>query len=130
MKNQLERIELEYMIKTSPGILFNRLSTPSGMSEWFADDVSINGKTFIFKWEGSEQSAEQTLKKNNQFVRYVWRDDEHPVGAWFEFQINVDELTQDVALMIIDNIEPDEKEDAIELWDSQIEVLKHGLGSG
>ena len=57
-----EKIELEYTLNTSPGILFNRLATPSGLSEWFADDVMVDGKIFTFIWKGSEQRAEQNRK--------------------------------------------------------------------
>ncbi|ASB48149.1 MULTISPECIES: START-like domain-containing protein [Marinilabiliaceae] len=128
MTEQREKIELEYMLKTSPAILFNRLSTPSGLSEWFADDVSVKGKEFIFIWGESHQSAEQTLRKENKLVRYTWLDDEMD-GSWFEFQINVDELTGDVALVVIDHVEPEEVEDSKELWNQQVDVLKHGLGS-
>ena len=123
-----EKIELEYLLNTSPVILFNRLVTPSGLSEWFADDVMVDGKTFTFIWKGSEQRAEQALRKENKMVRYEWLDEEME-GTWFEFQINVDELTGDVALMIIDHVDADEVKDTIELWNRQIEVLKHGLGS-
>lgn len=128
MADNLEKIELEYILNTSPTILFNRLATPSGLSEWFADNVNVKGKIFTFIWEGSEQQAEQTLRKENKMVRYQWLD-EGMEDIWFEFNINVDELTGDVALIITHNMEPEDKEDTIELWDQQIDVLKHGLGS-
>ncbi len=123
-----EKIELEYLLNTSPVILFNRLATPSGLSEWFADDVMVDGKVFTFIWKGSEQRAEQALRKENKMVRYHWIDEEME-GTWFEFHINVDELTGDVALVIIDHVDSDEVRDTIDLWNRQIEVLKHGLGS-
>ncbi len=130
MTEHKERIELEYILKTSPGILFVRLSTPSGLSEWFADDVLVKGEELTFIWEGSEEKrAEQTLLKENKMVRYTWLDEEME-DAWFEFHINVDELTGDVALVVIDHVDTDEVEDASELWNQQIEDLKHGLGSG
>ncbi len=128
MSIQKEKFELEFIIKTSPSILFARLSTPSGLSEWFADDVNLKGKVFTFVWEGTEQHAEQTLKKENKLVRYLWVDEEDD-KSYFEFRINVDDLTGETALLVIDHAEPDEKEDAIELWNQQIEELKHGLGS-
>ncbi len=130
MTEHKERIELEYILKTSPGILFVRLSTPSGLSEWFADDVLVKGEELTFIWEGSEEKrAEQTQLKDNKMVRYTWLDEEME-DAWFEFHINVDELTGDVALVVIDHVDTDEVEDASELWNQQIEDLKHGLGSG
>ena len=128
MAEQKETIELEYMLNTSPAILFNRLSSPSGLTEWFADDVTVDGKIYTFIWNGVEQYAEQTLRKENKMVRYQWIDEEEG-NPWFEFQIYVDELTGDVALIIIDHVDPAEKDDTIDLWDRQIIDLKRGLGS-
>ena len=48
MSDQKEKISLEYIFKTSPGILFTRLSTASGLSEWFADDVNIKENLYTF----------------------------------------------------------------------------------
>ncbi len=123
-----EKYEIEFVINISPTILFNRLSSPSGLAEWFADDVNLNGKVFTFIWDGSSQSAEQVLRKENKMVRYHWLDDDEP-DTYFEFRINVDELTNDTALMIVDFADTDEKQDAIELWTQQIESLKHILGA-
>jgi len=122
-----EKFEIEFVINISPSILFNRLSSPSGLAEWFADDVNLNGKVFTFIWDQSSQSAEQVLRKENRMVRYHWLDDEN--DTYFEFRINVDELTSDTALVVTDFAEPDEKEDAIELWTQQVESLMHILGA-
>lgn len=129
MTKTKDAIELEYVINTTPGILFNRLSTASGLSEWFADDVKVHGNTFTFKWDVSEQKAQQSMRRENKMVRYTWVEDEELEGVWFEFNINVDDLTGDVALVIIDHVDKDEIEDTIELWNRQIEILKRGLGS-
>jgi len=122
-----ERFELEYILFTSPSILFNRLSSPSGLSEWFADDVNVDGKKYTFIWKGVKQVAEEVIRKENKLIRYKWVDDED--DAYFEFKINVDELTGDTALIITDFCEPEELEEAEKLWSNQIELLKHGLGS-
>lgn len=123
MKN---KFELEYSINSSPKILFTRLNTPAGLSEWFANDINIQGNIFTFIWEGAEQKAELITKKENQLVRFRWIDDEDE--SYFEFKIHKDELTGDVALIITDFAEDDEKDDATDLWDSQIRDLKQTLG--
>lgn len=119
------KIYLEYVINCSPKVLFNRLSTASGLAEWFADDVRVKGKNYTFIWEGSEQSAEMTLHKENRMVRYNWIEEE----GYFEFRINQDELTNDVSLIVIDFAEEDEAEDISGLWRTQVDDLKHILGS-
>jgi len=123
MKN---KFELEYSLNSSPKILYPRLVTPAGLSEWFADDININGDIYTFIWNGAEQSAKLLTKKDNQLVRYQWTEDDE--DTYFEFKIHKDDLTGEVALVITDFAEDDEKKDFIELWDSQIAELKHTLG--
>ena len=121
-----KRIVQEYTINSSPKVLYPRLSTPGGLSEWFADDVNLKGNVYMFIWEGVEQRAEIVQRKENHYIRFKWLDEEEE--AIFEFRITVDELTGDVALVITDMIDEDEEEDAIGLWDSQVANLRHSLG--
>ena len=122
------KYELEYPIHSSINILFDRLSTLSGLSEWFADDVNVDREgIYTFTWEGSEQQATLVSKKKNKHVRFKWlgSDDEY-----FEFLIQVDELTNDISLIITDFADDEEdKEDAVQLWDLQIDNLKKIIGS-
>jgi hypothetical protein len=120
-----EKFELEYVVNCSPKVLYNRLSSASGLSEWFADDVSVNGKRYTFFWDGIGQEAELAFKKENLIVRFNWLDDD----TFFEFKITRDELTGDVSLLITDFIEVDEIDETRSLWDSQIALLKHVIGS-
>jgi len=120
------KIQLEYIINCSPKVLFNRLSTASGLTEWFADDVRVRGKRYTFIWEGSEQVAEMTLHKENRLVRFTWLEDEE---TYFEFKITRDELTGDVSLLVADFSEEDEQDETRDLWNTQIADLKHVLGS-
>lgn len=125
-----KQFQLEYNIHSSAKILYNRLSTPSGLSEWFADNVNIeNNNIFIFIWEGNPIKAEVLSKKEPFFIRYKWLDEDADEDIFFEFKILIDELTGDSALVITDFAEPDEIKDSIQLWDTQIEKLKHVLGS-
>ena len=121
------KYELEYPINSSPKILYNRLSTPAGLAEWFADDVNLRGDVFTFIWEMSEQLAEVLQRKDLKYIRFHWLDDED-AQSYFEFRISQDEITSDVSLLITDFAEEDEKSDAVDLWDTQIAELKHVLG--
>ncbi len=121
------KYELEYTLNTSPSFLYARLSTPEGLSEWFADNVNLKRGLYNFIWEGAEQEASVVQKKINKFIRFHWEEDENQ-EHYFEFRIHTDELTGDVALLITDFAEEDEKDDAIDLWDTQISELKHAIG--
>lgn len=121
------KFELEYELHTTVKVLYPRLSTPSGLSDWFADNVDMNGETFTFYWEGSEQNAKLLFKRRDKAVRFRWEEDEGE-DVYFEFKIKVDELTNDIALIITDFAEEDEVDDAKELWDKQIEKFRRNLG--
>lgn len=122
------KYELEYTLNCSLKVLFSRLSTPEGLSEWFADDVRLEGNSFIFNWNKTESKAKLTAMKENKLVRFEWFDLSDPESNFFEFRIEVHDITGDIALLITDFAEPDEKEDAIYLWDTQINDLKRALG--
>ncbi|MDD3567591.1 MAG: START-like domain-containing protein [Bacteroidales bacterium] len=124
------KIELEFTLNTSQNILFNRLSTPSGLSEWFADDVNLNGDIFTFIWDNSESQAQMVHKKDNKSIRFRWIDDGIPLDeeAYFEFRISPDEITGGVALYVTEQLVDNDIEDAISLWNCQIAELKRILG--
>ena len=125
------KYELEYTLNTSTNILFNRISTPEGLSEWFADDVNLKDGLFTFIWEGSENVASVVQKKTNKFIRFHWEDEEdeeEDEDFFFEFKIRTDELTRDVALIITDFAEVEDQGDAVDLWDTQISELKRAIG--
>ena len=126
MKN--EKFHIEYIFdKVSRRSLWNHLTTPPGLSAWFADDVTINDNTYVFKWNRDEQEAEVLSVKPEISIRYRWTDEEED-NVYFEFLIHTVELTGATALEITDFAEPDEKKDSINLWDSQVYELKRTLG--
>lgn len=124
------KYDLEYNLNCSPKVLFSRLSTPEGLGEWFADDVFAVGNLFTFHWGKTELKARLASLKENKLVRFEWDDDEgDKETSFFEFRIIVHDITGDLALLITEFAEPDEKEDSIYLWDTQINDLKKLLGS-
>ena len=123
------KFELEYTLNCSPKVLFSRLSTPEGLGEWFAEKVDAEGDLFTFFWNNSASKARLSAIKENKLVRFEWTGMENEECNYFEFRINVEELTSSLALIICDFAEEDEKEDSISLWDSQITDLKRLLGT-
>ena len=124
------QFELEFVIQASPQLLYQYLFTPSGLSEWFADNVNSRTDKYQFFWDDSEEEALLIKKKPNEFVRFRWLNDEDDQDDYFfEMRIQVDEITKDVSLIITDFCDEDEEEDAKLLWDNQISDLKQVLGS-
>lgn len=122
------KYELEFPIHASPSLIYQYISTPSGLSEWFADNVNSRGELFKFIWDGAEEQAKLLTKKSGERVKFRWLDDEDD-PFYFEIRIQVDEITKDVSLMITDFAEEDEVEEAKMLWTNQISDLKQVLGS-
>ena len=123
------KFEMEFPIKVSQKLLFQYISTPSGLSEWFADYVNSRGEIFIFIWNDSEESAKLIRKINNEKIQFQWLDDEE-TDYYFELRIQFDEITKDVSLIVTDFAEDeDEVEESKLLWTNQISDLKKVLGS-
>jgi len=129
-KMEKVKFQIEFPINSSKGVLFNIFSTPSGLAEWFCDDVNIKKDIHVFMWDGSEESARLISKKRDEFVKFRWLEDEEDgINSFFEFRIKVDDLTGYTALMITDFAEEDEMDDSKELWSAQVDRLKQVLGA-
>lgn len=129
MENKI-KYELEFPINSSPQLLYQYISTPSGLSEWFADNVNSRGEFFTFMWDDSEEKARVTAKKSGEKIKFRWIDENNnDTDYYFELRILEDEITKDVSLMIIDYAHEDELEESSLLWENQISDLKHVIGS-
>jgi len=122
------KFEIEFPIHASPQLLYQYISTPSGLSEWFADNVNSRGEVFRFIWDGTEEQAKLVSKKSGERIKFRWANDEGE-PYYFELRIQVDEITKDVSLIVTDFTEEDELEEAKMLWENQISDLKLVLGS-
>ncbi|MBX7180474.1 MAG: SRPBCC domain-containing protein [Bacteroidia bacterium] len=122
----MEKIELEYEIKTSPRILYKMISTDEGLQQWFAKKVKITKDSYTFDWDGTTEVAKLLGMKENDHVKFRFAN--KPDHTFMEFKIKVDDLTKDVALLVVDFVDPDEKNETKELWNKQIEDLMEAIG--
>jgi uncharacterized protein YndB with AHSA1/START domain len=124
------RYELEFPINSSPALLYQYISTPSGLSEWFSDNVNSRGEYYTFIWDDSEEKARVTAKKTNERIKFKWLDDNGADTDYsLELKIVEDEITKDVSLVVSDFAEEDDIKEATLLWENQISDLKHVIGS-
>ncbi|MEM0940290.1 MAG: START-like domain-containing protein [Bacteroidota bacterium] len=119
----------EFEFNASKKMLFSYFSTASGLAQWFADDVNINNedKSYTFIWDGDETQAKLTSNRTNHHVRFDVIDDDDDDPNFFEFKIDVNELTQSVYVRVTDYSDMDDEE-ASELWESMIHDLKEIVG--
>ncbi len=123
-----QKFELEFPIHASPKLLLQYLTTPSGLSEWYADNVNSRGELYTFIWDDSEEQAKLLSKKALDKVRFQWLEDEGE-DYYFEIKIQVDDITKDVSLIVTDFSDEDDLDENKMLWDNQISDLKKVLGS-
>ena len=118
---------LEYPVRSSPAILFEFLSTPAGLQEWFAEKVDERDGVFSFTWNGSTDKAELLEMEENRFVKYRWLH--APDGEYFEFAVEKSEVSNQTILVIKDFAEKKDIPDQKRLWDFQVNDLFHRIGS-
>lgn len=126
MGNKSVKFEMEFNVKSSPTILYDFLTTPSGLAQWFADDVDINEDECSFVWEGAEDIAYILESEEDVFVRYRWEYQEE--DEYFEFRIGKSEITRDTILYITDFAPDYDVEDQKLLWENQVKLLKQQIG--
>jgi uncharacterized protein YndB with AHSA1/START domain len=119
---------MEYLMHTPVSLLYDFLSTPNGLAEWFADGVDLKNDTYYFDWDGLKQEAKIISAKLDNFLRLAWTD--KPEGTYFEFKIDQDELTNEILLTVTDFGDgPDDIATSRNLWENQIKRLMKALGS-
>lgn len=118
---------LEYPVRCSPGILYEFLSTPAGLQEWFADQVDERDGVFTFGWNGTEEKAEMLEKEEEKFIRFHWTHSQK--GEYFEFSIDKSEVTNQTILIIKDFADKKDIKDQSQLWEYQVKDLFHRIGN-
>lgn len=122
-----KQFTLEYIIRSSPLVLYNFLISPTGLQQWFADHVDNDGTTYYFTWNGSTETAELISTEDDDFIRYRW--DYYDDDQYLEFRIEKGEITDDTILYITDFAEEKEMDGQKRLWDAQIKSLIKRIGA-
>ena len=122
-----KKFNIEYEIKSSPRILYSFLNEPNGLTQWFADDVSVRDQVYTFTWDDEQQTAKLIAVKENKLVRFRWVDDDP--AYYFEMEVIQDELTSDVALSITDFAFEEAIGERKLIWDNQVKYLISTLGA-
>lgn len=121
------KFDIEFPIHSSPSFLYQYLSTPDGLGEWFADNVNSRSDLFTFIWDDSEEQAKRVSHKTNERIRFRWLEEDE--DTYFEFRIQVDDITKDVSLIVTAFSDEDELEESKMFWENQIDELKHTIGA-
>jgi hypothetical protein len=125
--SQKQLYTLEFPVRCSPSILYEFLSSPAGLQEWFADKVDERDDVFYFSWNGSADKADLLESEQDKYIRFHWQHSAK--DEYFEFSIEKSEVTNQTILVIKDFAEKKEIKDQSQLWDFQVKELFHRLGN-
>lgn len=119
----------EYEMRASKKMLYPFISSASGLSQWFADDVNINNedKVLTIIWDGDENKAKIISSRINHHVKFEFLDEDSDDPNTLEFVLDVNELTNTVFIRVSDYSDMDIDE-AKDLWESFIHNLKEIVG--
>ena len=123
-----KQFTLEYIIRSSQAILFDFVSNPTNLAQWFSDTCDANENFIAFGWGGSIEKAEIVEYIQEDFVKYRWLDSKFK-DEFFSFRIYKSEIANDTIFEITDFADAKEVKDQTMLWDSQVDELKHQLGA-
>jgi len=121
------KIDLEFIFRASPTILYKFITTPSCLIRWFCDEVDIQDDPYTFSWSGSEEVANLIDDVEDDRVRFQWEDAESD-KEFLEFRMRKSPVTNETILEITDYCDSDEVKDQEQLWKSQITQLKSATG--
>lgn len=127
MAQKKQPFTIERTFRSSPAILYDFLTTPSGLIQWFSDSADLNGDVYTFGWNGDEQTAEVLSFDEEEYIRLRWEDEEDD-KAFFEYRIKKNEITGETILYVTDYAYKDEIKETISLWESQLNDLKKCIG--
>lgn len=124
---QKNKYVLEFDMKGTPvSLLWMYVATPNGLNQWFADEVTQDGKLFTFYWGDYPSEALQVSLRSGERIKFRWLEEDDK--SYFEFKITISELTGHAQLIVTDFSEPEEEEGSKALWIKQVRTLKRKLG--
>lgn len=126
------RFVLEYELNASSKMLFPYFSTPSGLAQWFADDVTVDeDHRYNFIWEGVDHLAKMVGQRTNSYVKFVYLDDngqDQEDASFVEFKLEPNELTQTTFVRVVDYSDFDDPEEQEDMWQQMLQSLKETVG--
>lgn len=121
-----EKYSVEFLIRSSPAILYRFLTTPSGLIQWFCDSCDVTEDVYEFGWDGAIDLAELEIDIEDEQVQFHWQ--EAPENEFFRFDISKSEISNDTVLTVTDFADDYDVEDQRLLWQNQLEQLARACG--
>jgi uncharacterized protein YndB with AHSA1/START domain len=121
------KLEMEFIFKASPTLLYTFITTPACLVRWFCEHVEIDEDLFSFSWNGNYEDAEMVDDIEDERVRFKWLDAENQ-DEYFEFRMYKSDMTQETILEITDFCDAGDEKSVRDLWTQQMTDLKLECG--
>ncbi|MBK8620384.1 MAG: activator of HSP90 ATPase 1 family protein [Saprospiraceae bacterium] len=121
-----KKINLEYIFRASPAIIYTFVTTPECLVRWYCDDVDINSDIYTFIWSNNAETAYMIDDIEEERVRYKWKN--APDEEYLEFRIYKADVTNETILEITDFCEDDEVQETTDLWNTLMVDMKKESG--
>ncbi|WP_315517337.1 START-like domain-containing protein [Hoylesella shahii] len=131
MDKQRLCIERELM-SNSAQIIWDLISTDSGLARWVADNVTQDGEQLTFVW-GELWSHHEVRKGTivekikNECIKISWDDEDGP-DNFFELRMDKSHITNDYVLTITDFAWEDEVDSLKTIWNDNLARLRNSSG--
>ncbi|MBF1576552.1 MAG: hypothetical protein HXO19_09225 [Prevotella shahii] len=131
MDKQRLCIERELM-SNSAQIIWDLISTDSGLARWVADNVTQDGEQLTFVW-GELWSHHEVRKGTivekikNEYIKISWDDEDGP-DNFFELRMDKSHITNDYVLTITDFAWEDEVDSLKAIWNDNLARLRNSSG--
>jgi hypothetical protein len=126
------RFTKEYELRASSKMLYPYIQTASGLSEWFADEVTIQKPNiFLFIWDKEEHLGEIVSQRINRSVKFEFApENEHDKKdpSYMELRLDTNEITGSTFLKVTDYSPMENLEELNRLWDGLVTNLREIVG--
>jgi uncharacterized protein YndB with AHSA1/START domain len=120
------RVELEYIFRASPAIVYTFITTSECLVRWFCDEVDIENDVYTFEWEGSSEVAYMVDDIQEERVRFIREDYED--GEFLEYRMYKSDITNETILEITDFCDQDEVKETKDYWNTLMVTLRKECG--
>lgn len=121
------KLQLEFLFKASPNILYTFLTTPACIVRWFCDKAEVDEHQITYSWSGNEEVALILIDHEEEVLRLKWADSEYD-SEYLEFKISESPVTGETILDLTDFCDDVELNDTRQYWNQQIKNLQKECG--
>ena len=120
------KIDMEFILRASPAIVYTFLTTPACLVRWFCDEVDIQDDVYTFTWQGADEIAEMIDDIEDERVRFAWEDADD--DEFLEFRMYKSDVTNETVLEITEFCDEGEEESQQDYWSNLIQILRKETG--